>query len=582
MAEGGDLTSVKDGSDADFELVCTPCGEDDIREEAVKFCVECNQYLCTTCARCHRRIAASKSHKLLDREDAKNTSMVAMTAKCRYHPDRDIEMFCGTHDMVYCTKCVATEHRLEFHQPSQKLPLPISLELACENVKSIDDMPTSLIQQNDIQRLQFETKAVHDQLVAAKKKKQKNVASLEVQRSGILHNIQDIENTIGEYIGKLKREAVENLNKTCLEANGKLESEINLMANTITEVDKSKSILQTVNRVDAGQRFVQIKLIERSVKDAKKLFEESQSEGTRIARFTENANLRSILTTVAELGRVETLSENLTQITPRQYKVKAKKGHNVRMQNDSQKCYITDLCLLQDGTVVLADYINTKIKRLDTNFSIKDACILTSSPTAICCTAKDEIAVKLANDTVQFISVGRALSVLRNISIAGGSYLGMEYFAGELWVSNASSVNVYNTSGTLLKSINKNMNGQSIFKSSPQRVVVSGETVIVTDGSDGTVCLGRDGEVRRELRDARLKYCIGVSVSDDGTVFLSGTSSHNIVIFSGEGICQGELLTTEMDLTHVSSLCYVNKRNCLMLARNIYEHDSINILEMHD
>ncbi|XP_053388955.1 uncharacterized protein LOC128551997 [Mercenaria mercenaria] len=564
MAEGGDFTSIKDGSDADFELVCTPCGEDEIREEAVKFCVECNQYLCTTCSRCHRRNTASKSHKLLDREDANDASMVAMTTKCRYHPDRDIEMFCGTHDMVYCAKCIATEHR------------------ACENVKSLDDMTTFLIPQNDIQRLQFETKAVHDQLVAANKKKQKNVDSLEVRRSDILHNIEDIENTIVEYIGKLKSEAVVSLNKTCSEVNGKLESEISLMADAITEVDKSKSTLQTVNRVDARQQFVQIKLIERTVKDAKKLFEESESEGTTIVRFTENADLKSILTTVADLGRVEPSSENKTQITPRQYKVKAKKEHNVRMQNDSQKCYITDLCLLQDGTVVLADYVNTKIKRLDTNFSIKDACILTSSPTTICCTAKDEVAVKLANDTVQFISVGRALSVLRNISIVGGSYFGMVYFAGELWVSNASSVNVYNTSGTLLKSINKNMNGQSIFKSSPKRMVVSGETVIVTDGSDGTVCLGRDGEVTRELRDARLKYCIGVSVSADGTVFLSGTSSHNIVIFSGEGKCQGELLTKGMDLTHVSSLCYVNKRNCLMLARNIYEHDSIDILQMYD
>ncbi|XP_053390420.1 uncharacterized protein LOC128553312 [Mercenaria mercenaria] len=563
MAEGCDLTSIKDGSDADFELVCTPCEEDDIREEAVKFCVECNQYLCTTCARCHKRNAASKSHKLLDREDAKNPSMVAMTTKCRYHPDRDIEMFCGTHDMVYCAKCIATEHR------------------ACEKIKSIDDMTTSFIQQNDIQRLQFETKAVHDQLVAANKKKQKNVASLEVLRNDILHNIQDKANTIAEYIGKLKREAVESLNKTCSEVNGKLESEIKLMANTITEVDKSESILQTVNRVDARQQFVQIKLIERTVKDAKKLFEESESEGTRIARFTENAELRRILTTVADLGRVETLSENQKQITTRQYKIKAKKEVYVRMQNDNQTCFITDMCLLQDDTVVLADYKNMKIKRLDTNFSIKDACILPSKPMAICCTAKDEIVVKLANGTVQFISVGQELSILRNISVAGGRFWGMEYFAGDLWVSNASSVNVYNTSGTLLKSINKNVNGRSIFKSSPQSMVVSGETVIITDGSDGAVCLGRDGEVRCELRDARLRSCTGASVSADGTVFLSGCASSNIVMFSADGKCQGELVINKMNMTYVSPLCYVNKRNCLMLARNIH-NNSINILEMSE
>ncbi|XP_053390425.1 E3 ubiquitin-protein ligase TRIM33-like, partial [Mercenaria mercenaria] len=110
MAEGGVFTSIRDGSDADFEIVCAPCGEDNIREEAVKFCVECNQYLCTACARYHRRIAALKSHKLLDTDDVKNTAVAAIVTKCRYHPDRDIEMYCGTHDMVYCLKCIATEH----------------------------------------------------------------------------------------------------------------------------------------------------------------------------------------------------------------------------------------------------------------------------------------------------------------------------------------------------------------------------------------------------------------------------------------------------------------------------------------
>ncbi|XP_045172373.2 uncharacterized protein LOC123534268 [Mercenaria mercenaria] len=563
MAEGGGFTSIRDGSDADFEIVCTPCGEDNIREEAVKFCVECNQYLCTTCARCHRRIAASKSHKLLDTDDAKNAPVAAMVTKCRYHPDRDIEMYCGTHDMVYCTKCIATEHR------------------ACESIKNIEDVTTPFFQQNEIQGLQDEAKAIHEQLIAANKKKQKNVGSFEKQRNEILRNIQDIERNVIEHIGKLKREAAESLNKMYSEINSEMESEITLTANTITEVDKLTSMLQTVSNMSFRQQFVQMKLIQRTVKDAKKLFEESESHGTRVARFTENTDLKTVIMTATDLGRLETMNKHQKLPTPKQYKLKSKREIHVRMQNDVKRCHISDTCQLHDGTVILTDYNNQKVKWLDMEYKVKSHCDLNACPTGICCTAHNEVAVKTDKNKVQFISVDNSLSILRDISIEGGAYWGMAYTAGDLWVSTGSGVNVYNRSGTLLNSISNNVNGQKVFKSLSQHIAVSRENVIVTDNSDGAVCLGRDGTVKSELRDRRLNYTKGVCVSSDGNVFLSGLSSHNIVMFSGDGKCQGELLNQETGLTMPSSLYYDNKRNCLILTRHT-GCDSIYILEMCD
>ncbi|XP_060551576.1 transcription intermediary factor 1-alpha-like, partial [Ruditapes philippinarum] len=111
MAEGGDLTSIKDGSDADFVYTCSPCGEENVTEEAVKYCPVCEEYLCTTCLRHHGRLKASRSHTVQDCDASTKGSTVTMVTKCRYHPDRDIEMYCGEHDMVYCTKCIATNHR---------------------------------------------------------------------------------------------------------------------------------------------------------------------------------------------------------------------------------------------------------------------------------------------------------------------------------------------------------------------------------------------------------------------------------------------------------------------------------------
>jgi hypothetical protein len=128
MAEGGYLTSIKDGSDADFEYTCTPCGDDDIRVGAVKFCPVCDEYLCISCTRQHGRRKALRSHTLQDCDASTKGSTVTMVNKCRYHPDRDIEMYCGEHDMVYCTKCIATNHRFVY---IKYLPYLCFLFLVC-------------------------------------------------------------------------------------------------------------------------------------------------------------------------------------------------------------------------------------------------------------------------------------------------------------------------------------------------------------------------------------------------------------------------------------------------------------------
>ncbi|XP_053388202.1 uncharacterized protein LOC128551380 [Mercenaria mercenaria] len=562
MAEGRGFTSIRDGSDADFEIVCAPCGEDNIREEAVKFCVECNQYLCTACARYHRRIAALKSHKLLDTDDAKIASVSAIVTNCPYHLDRDIEI---------ATSAIATYVTI----------FPMYLfSRACESVKNIEDVTTHFVQQNEIQGLQNETKAVRDQLIAANKKKQKNVGSFEEQRNEILRNIQDIERNVIEHIGKLKREAVESLNKRYSEINSEMEAEITLTVNTITEVDKSTSMLQNVSNLDARQQFVQMKLIQRTVKDAKKLFEENESKGTRVGRFIENADLKTVLTTATELGRLETMNKTQKLPTPKQYKMKSKKEIKVRMPNDSTDCFISDTCQLHDGTIILTDFYNKKVKWLDANYNIKCHCGLKDSPRDICCTTQDEVAVKMDNK-VQFILVDGSLALLRYISIDGGCYWGMAYIAGDLWVSTGSGINVYSTSGTLLKSINNNVKDQRIFESFPQHMAAIGENVFVANSGNGAVCLGKDGTVKSQLRDGKLKNTHGVCVSSNGTVFLSGFSSHNIVMFSGDGKYQGELLTREIGLKNLGSLYCDNKRNCLILTRHT-RCDSIYILEMCD
>ncbi|XP_053375717.1 uncharacterized protein LOC128547337 [Mercenaria mercenaria] len=548
MAAGRLPTSIRDGSDADFEYTCTPCGEDHIREEAVKYCPECEEYLCAKCTNQHGRRKATLSHKLQDKDVTKRMSMITIATKCRYHPNRDIEMYCETHDMVYCTKCIAKKHR------------------SCNGVSETEDMHTSLVHQKEVQHLEMQTRNIQERLLAVDRKTQKNLDSLEEQRVDMLAKIEEVEQNLIEHIRKLKHEAITTLNKGYTSEKEDLKYTINKTAETKKEIETVSSQLQTLTRMEAGQQFVQMKLIQQTVNDAVKLIEKREATGSKALCFTENTDLKTSILTATSLGHVNTVTENERQTAQRIYKVKSKKEINIKMQNDRYTCHISDVCQLQDGTIILADCNNRKIKRLDMNYNIKDHCDLGNRPMGICCTGQNEVAVKMGNNKVQFISVGSSLSKLREISVEGGYYLGMAYFAGELWISTGSDVSVYSTSGSLLKTISQDVNGRNIFKSTPRHMAVSGDSVIVTDISDGAVCLGKDYTVQRELRDKRLANTKGVCVSCDGTVFLSGFSSNNIVMFDKNGVCLGELVAKDSDLKNPIALHYDSKMNRLIVT----------------
>ncbi|XP_053392044.1 E3 ubiquitin-protein ligase TRIM71-like [Mercenaria mercenaria] len=407
MAEGGDLPSLKDGSDADFELTCTPCEEGNIREEAVKHCPECQEYLCTACTMHHGRQKATRTHKLLERDEAKKGSLVAKT-KCHYHPDREIEMYCGKHDMVYCVMCIATEHRL------------------CEGVNRIEDESKSLVDQTEINHVLDETRNATDRIKALIIKQQKNKTSLEEQRNHIEDKLEKDEIRLIEHIRKLKRETSESLDKSYADMNGELESEISVSTYMIQNLKKTSEQLQSIAGMDAVQQFVQMKLMKKTVTEANKLHVNSESNGTKSVYFTENTDLINLVMEAFALGKVRTRAEDKTPSKPIQYKMKSKKEINVMMANDKSTCQ------LPDGMILLTDQANNKVKRLDMNYSIKDYCDLVGIPTGICCIDKNEVAVKLYNDKIQFISVGSTLSKTRCITIVGGNYYGMTLYAEDL------------------------------------------------------------------------------------------------------------------------------------------------------
>ncbi|XP_060580314.1 uncharacterized protein LOC132737091 [Ruditapes philippinarum] len=558
MAEGSNFQSLKDGSDADFEFTCTPCSKDNIREEADKYCPECQEYLCRTCTRYHSRLKASQQHKLLDKNDVNRGLHIART-KCQYHADRDIEMYCKTHDMVYCTMCIATEHR------------------SCDGVNKIEDVSKQSVTQTEIQALLDETKNVHDTVKSLTVKQKQNLTVIDKQKEVIEEKLDDTETKLIEHIRKLKRETAKCLNDKYSTLKEELVSSHSISGRTDKVLKQTTEQLQLIDSLNIEQQFVRMKLMKKIVKDAKTLITKGATEGTTFIEFTVNRELTDVNKKIKSLGDVTTGIVDEQIVKQRQYKIKSTKEVNVKLSNDNMECYISDICRLPDGKILLTDCNNNKVKRLNINNSVENIYDFYACPSGICCVSNSEVAVKLDNNKIQLFSVGPPLSKGRTIDIENGNQFGLTMCCGDLWSSASNGVNVYSTSSKLVKSIVNDQNGKSIFKSNVQQMSVTSDTVIVTDCSDGAVCLNKNGVVIRELRDSRLKCTVGVCVADDGTVFICGYQSNNIVMFDSDGNCLGELIGKDSGLKKPVNMCFDGTKKRLIVG--FYIKDTLFVIE---
>jgi RING-type zinc-finger/B-box zinc finger len=110
------IEQLKDiGQPVTSSIRCEGCDEDDEnrRKQAVKFCIECQQKLCEACIGTHRRLRATKGHKLVeigDEEGMRAAVGEVTSSYCDKHPEKALELYCFDCQAALCFMCFV-EHQ---------------------------------------------------------------------------------------------------------------------------------------------------------------------------------------------------------------------------------------------------------------------------------------------------------------------------------------------------------------------------------------------------------------------------------------------------------------------------------------
>jgi hypothetical protein len=96
--------------------------------------------------------------------------------------------------------------------------------------------------------------------------------------------------------------------------------------------------------------------------------------------------------------------------------VKEIQAINIRTNADNRDCEIKGSCILPSGEILLTDYLNNKLKKLDNMYEVISVCDLPDKPYDVCYVG-DNVAVVSLFKKLKFVDTEDSMTLIRSIDI---------------------------------------------------------------------------------------------------------------------------------------------------------------------
>ncbi|XP_060593285.1 E3 ubiquitin-protein ligase Midline-1-like [Ruditapes philippinarum] len=426
--------SLYQGSDIEHDFPCLPCTKEGKNVAAIKHCVECDENLCQKCLGDHNKFSAMRGHQLLDTvKQPSGKKQELPRQRCEKHGGKLIDVYCPDHDNVGCSTCMTVEHR------------------SCTDITFIPDLACKTDTIQAMKLLETEINTLESRFMTLKQKKVKELDYAKKEKSLLIKEIKSERKNINDRLDKMEMELLQEVDATFQTKLQHIESNMKEVDARIVVLQESLQKINAAKHENKSEKYVQIKRIMEKYKNTRhclKEFEGSSKTGTlrfdpyRQRTDSECNTIGNILHLPAiELGKCTEF--------------------NVRIADDKENSDIIDMCMCEDGCIVMTDYKNKRIKKINESFKVVSSLNVADSPYGICQIGTSLLAVTLVNDRkVQFISQKDKMELQQSFEV-GDRCRGIAYNDGMIYVCCGGSekrkegvghIEVYSLTGKMVTS----------------------------------------------------------------------------------------------------------------------------------
>ncbi|CAG2245456.1 unnamed protein product [Mytilus edulis] len=335
-------------------ILCGPCHKGEVNTKADIWCYNCDEGLCSTCLKHHKRSKGTCDHKTIDTKSYK-PSIQAIKTECDKH-GQQLNLYCPSHLMPCCDECISTSHS------------------KCTGIKSLAGVVEKTKIEKSKESVETDINSILNSLKTIINNKSKNIKTGENQCVSIKKSIKKIRQEINKHLDHLEK-------KLCQETDIIWNQEKSKATDFISEIEvKTKSLremkehLQTVtSQTSKQQSFLGVHQIEQQVHQCQRYVEDLETD-ERVKevdiKMKENDEIEKIL---RKLGSLESLGEvtvvktevamNIDTSVKREAQVESQEQSNINNMTMNietkikinMKKYISDMICLMDGRVIVVE-----------------------------------------------------------------------------------------------------------------------------------------------------------------------------------------------------------------------------------
>ena len=548
MASVDGSKSLQKSSDESSEFECGPCIYDGEKKDAIVYCLECDDYLCSSCKSAHRKLPVTRNHKVVSgsampRKSSSNTGPRSQNSfvKCSCN-GRDATIYCEEHNEVICVDCQRLKHRT---------CQTMSINAACKQVK----LPSTERSLKTVQGLK-------EKVEKLKADRNSDNEELEIQSSECRRKIKEFSQNLKQQIEKLEKATLNEVADYDTEQRQKIEQHIDTCSTAVTRLNLDSQLLNSTPSTETNLLFIYNLQLTKTIEHVENALKDMESEAIK-----PNIDFKSDTTIIrADTKSLGTVTST-GKITPRpviaDMSVKSSRKVGVKDPSDSKDPLISGSVFMPNGELVLCDQNNRSAKVLSIDFTLKDQTKLSSLPWDIDLMADDEVVISLPHSKYLIflrvfpkLQLGSSIQldqVCRGVTVDGGS----------IFVSfDNVEVRVLDRTGNQLKNIYS-----SLKFSSPHYISVPWPGMLcVSDHTADTIRMLNNGKEVYSYKHSGLSRPLGMYIDGAENVFICGYHSHNLHIIDKTGKHKKIFLTANDGLNYPYTISFRSSDNTLVVG----------------
>ncbi|CAC5369090.1 unnamed protein product [Mytilus coruscus] len=555
--------------------ICGICSLRQITKTSTHWCLECEEAICDECKEHHTFLKATRSHELISISNFKSLpSFICDIQQTCINHNVKYQQYCTEHAFPICFKCIKD------HQKCTVIPL----EEVTTNVKTSDqfqDIETRLVD-------------LLENVNRINKDRKDNAASIKESKKRHLVEFQQIRLEINKHLDHLEKQMIKDLEEKEYQCNNSIQKVLSTIKEKETIITQWQFNFQSIKQYASDlQTFIGIREIEEKVNEYEQYLQsliEDKSFLHLELVCKVDISLQNILNSFANFGAIEIESQTSTIELGRASKMQAQmqvankakqiiNDMNLILQKKiiSEATLVRGCCMSRYGELLFTDHVYKRLlckissdgtlkysMRLDPGdgFDITFVDEKTVAITSIVYTSVAEQRFRFKEGvTIINLKNGRKTQF---IELPGRTY-GITCYHDSLFVC-VKGCGIFKvdtvdyTSSHVIKCDLPWLSYVSVFND---------KIYYTNDNEHSVLCCDHNGSLIWTFKnDSVLRLPRGIVVDNDGTVFVTGELSSNVVIISKDGKHHKEILTKQDGIIAPFAICLNNVKRELLIANS--------------